>query len=127
MPENCRDANIERLFSKLDSVTEISVSIQKELSILTTKVDDFAYRLRKLEERDERHLEREEKVELLITRIEGIVERNESTMNTLEERVTALEKDMSTVKNNWGWFVAIVSAIGGIAGYLINALLSFFK
>jgi chromosome segregation ATPase len=127
MPDNCRDANIERLFGKLDDVTEISVNIQKELSVISTKVDDFAYRLRKLEERDERHLEREEKVELLITRIEGIVERNESTMNTLEERVAALEKDMSTVKNNWGWFVAIVSAIGGAAGYLFNALMSFFK
>lgn len=122
-----RDANIERLFDKVDAIADTVLNNQKELSAILTKIDDFAYRLRKLEERDEKHVDREKKVELLISKIENIVERNESTMTNLETRVDILEKDMTILKNNWGWAVAIVSAIGGVAGYVISQLMSYFR
>lgn len=122
-----RNADIERLFVKVDAIASTVLDNQKELSAILAKIDDFAYRLRKLEERDEKHVDREKKVELLISKIENIVERNESTMTDLEDRVDTLEEDMTILKNNWGWLAAIVSVIGGTAGYIISQIISYFR
>ena len=55
-----RDLNISRLFTKIDNIRETVNSTRNEVSIIGTKVDDFSSRLRRLEEREEKHVEKEE-------------------------------------------------------------------
>lgn len=126
MPDAQRDANIERLFAKIDSIRETVTTTRNELAIVGTKIDDFSYRLKKLEDRDEKHLEKAESLELLIARIETIIEKGEATITDLDSRVELLEKEVQTLKNNWKWVVSLTgfigSVIGGVVGSLINIL-----
>lgn len=41
----------------------------------------------------------------------------------LEDKEELLEKDVAKIKNNWGWLVAIVSAAGSIAGYIVQIII----
>lgn len=126
MPDSQRDANIERLFVKIDNMRDTVTATRSEVVIVSTKIDDFSFRLKKLEDRDEKHLEREEKIELLITRMEAIIERSEQTMGELEGRVMKLERDVTTIKNNWRWVVGISGAIGSIVGSILATLVNVF-
>jgi hypothetical protein len=99
---------------------------RSEVVIVSTKIDDFSFRLKKLEDRDEKHLEREEKIELLITRMEAIIERGEQTMGELEGRVIKLERDVTTIKNNWRWVVGISGTVGSIIGGILTTLVNVF-
>lgn len=121
------NTNIERLFVKVDSIAEAIMDIKKEVGITASKLDDFSYRLRKLEERDEKHLAREEKMEVLVAKLETIVEKSEDAMSDLEQRLTILEDDVTKIKNNWGWVAAIVAALGGIGGFIVNVALHFIR
>ena len=126
MPDSPRDANIERLFAKIDNMRETVTATRSEVAIVGTKIDDFSFRLKKLEDRDEKHLEREEKIELLITRMEAIIERSEHTMSALESRVVKLERDVTTIKNNWRWVVGISGTVGSIVGSILATLVNVF-
>lgn len=126
MPDAQRDANIERLFVKIDNMRDTVTATRSEVVIVSTKIDDFSFRLKKLEDRDEKHLEREEKIELLITRMEAIIERSEQTMGELEGRVMKLERDVTTIKNNWRWVVGISGTIGSIVGSILATLVNVF-
>lgn len=126
MPDSQRDANIERLFAKIDNMCETVTATRSEVVIVSTKIDDFSFRLKKLEDRDEKHLEREEKIELLITRMEAIIERSEQTMGELEGRVVELERDVTTIKNNWRWVVGISGTVGSIVGSILATLVNVF-
>lgn len=121
------DANIDRLFHKIDTIRETVQATRNEVSIVNTKVDDFSFRLKKLEDRDDKHLEKESQIELLITKMETIVETREQEMVDLDCRVQKLEKDVSTLKNNWRWVVAIAGAIGSIFGTLLASVIELFK
>ena len=121
------DANIDRLFHKIDTIRETVQATRNEVSIVNTKVDDFSFRLKKLEDRDERHLEKENQIELLITKMETIVETREQEMVDLDCRVQKLEKDVSTLKNNWRWVVAIAGGIGSIFGTILASVIELFK
>lgn len=126
MPDSQRDANIERLFVKIDNMRDTVTATRSEVVIVSTKIDDFSFRLKKLEDRDEKHLEREEKIELLITRMEAIIERSEQTMGELEGRVMKLERDVTTIKNNWRWVVGISGTIGSIVGSILATFVNIF-
>ncbi len=126
MPDAQRDANIERLFVKIDNMRDTVTATRSEVVIVSTKIDDFSFRLKKLEDRDEKHLEREEKIELLITRMEAIIERSEQTMGELEGRVMKLERDVTTIKNNWRWVVGISGTVGSIVGSILATLVNVF-
>lgn len=126
MPDAQRDANIERLFVKIDNMRDTVAATRSEVVIVSTKIDDFSFRLKKLEDRDEKHLEREEKIELLITRMEAIIERGEQTMGELEGRVIKLERDVTTIKNNWRWVVGISGTVGSIIGGILTTLVNVF-
>ena len=126
MSDAQRDANIERLFVKIDNMRDTVAATRSEVVIVSTKIDDFSFRLKKLEDRDEKHLEREEKIELLITRMEAIIERGEQTMGELEGRVIKLERDVTTIKNNWRWVVGISGTVGSIIGGILTTLVNVF-
>ena len=49
----------------------------------------------------------------------------EDVKNELTLKVSALEKDVTTIKNNWGWLIALISTLGGVAGFITNAIVSF--
>ena len=126
MPDAQRDANIQRLFSKMDDVKDAIYETNSKVDVTLSKLDDFSYRLKKLEEHDERHLQREEALEILMSKVESFIKTYEESFKKLETRVNTLENDVNKVKNNWGWFITIITAIGGIAGYLINIVISVF-
>ena len=126
MPDAQRDANIQRLFSKMDDVKDAIYETNSKVDVTLSKLDDFSYRLKKLEEHDERHLQREEALEILMSKVESFIKTYEESFKKLETRVNTLENDVNKVKNNWGWFITIITAIGGIAGYLINIVISIF-
>ena len=126
MPDAQRDANIQRLFSKMDDVKDAIYETNSKVDVTLSKLDDFSYRLKKLEEHDERHLQREEALEILTSKVENFIKTYEESFKKLETRVNILENDVNKVKNNWGWFITIITAIGGIAGYLINIVISVF-
>ena len=75
----------------------------------------------------EKHLEKESQIELLITKMETIVETREQEMVDLDCRVQKLEKDVSTLKNNWRWVVAIAGGIGSIFGTILASVIELFK
>ena len=126
MPDAQRDANIQRLFSKMDDVKDAIYETNSKVDVTLSKLDDFSYRLKKLEEHDERHLQREEALEILMSKVENFIKTYEESFKKLETRVNILENDVNKVKNNWGWFITIITAIGGVAGYLINIVISVF-
>lgn len=126
MPDAQRDANIQRLFSKMDDVKDAIYETNSKVDVTLSKLDDFSYRLKKLEEHDERHLQREEALEILMSKVESFIKTYEESFKKLETRVNTLENDVNKVKNNWGWFITIITAIGGVAGYLINIVVSVF-
>ena len=126
MPDAQRDANIQRLFSKMDDVKDAIYETNSKVDVTLSKLDDFSYRLKKLEEHDERHLQREEALEILMSKVESFIKTYEESFKKLETRVNILENDVNKVKNNWGWFITIITAIGGVAGYLINIVISVF-
>ena len=130
MPDNAqRDMNIQRLFEKMDYIVDKVTITQTEVSAIGAKVDDFSIRLRRLEERDEKHMEREEKLELLTTKMEAVIYKSEDTMEKLESKLEAMEKevnkmkdDISALKENWRVLIGISTFISGVAGYAIKTL-----
>lgn len=135
MPDNAqRDANIARLFEKLDYVADKVTSTQNEVSAIGVKVDDFSARLKRLEERDEKHLEKEEKLELLAVRMETIIDKGEDTMKELDKRMSTIETDVDSMKadinnlkKNWKILTGVITAVGSGIGYLIKTVLDFLK
>lgn len=132
MPE--RDANIERLFHLVMETNNNTANIRSDISILTTKIDDFSARLKKLEERDEKHAEREEDLRVLTTEfgtllgsIKKTIVAGEERMTNLDERLTAAETAITRIQNNWGWVVTIVSAVGSIIGYILTTVINLIR
>ena len=152
-----RDLNIARLFTKIDNIRETVINTRSEVGVIGTKVDDFSFRLRKLEERDEKHAEREEKFSVLATKLETIISNLEPTMKDLTERVSQIEntlntftssydetsrdvkirlaalektvpeiqKDLTKIKNNWGWVVAILAGLWAFGTWLVEFIMNF--
>lgn len=134
MPDNAqRDANISRLFEKLDYVVDKVTITQTDVSAISVKVDDFSLRLRRLEERDEKHLEREEQLQILTTRLEaiiisgeGAIEKLDDKLQVLETEFTQMKEDIIALKKNWKLLMSIVSGIGAVAGFIVKTLIDIF-
>lgn len=134
MPDNAqRDANISRLFEKIDYVVDKVTTTQTDVSAIGVKIDDFSLRLRKLEERDEKHLEKEEQLQVLTARLEAIISNGEGAIEKLDEKLQTLESDFAlmkediiTLKKNWKLLMSIVSGIGAVAGFIIKTLIDIF-
>lgn len=134
MPDNAqRDANISRLFEKIDYVVDKVTTTQTDVSAIGVKIDDFSLRLRKLEERDEKHLEKEEQLQVLTARLEAIISNGEGTIEKLDEKLQTLESDFAlmkediiALKKNWKLLMSIVSGIGAVAGFIIKTLIDIF-
>lgn len=131
MPDAQRDANISRLFDKVDNINSLVNSTFNKVDVINVKIDDFAYRLKKLEDKGEKASEREEKLELVMTRIETLMQEFESKNKELEQRIKKIEdekiadieKDITIMKNNWVWVASLISAISGVAGGCISFLI----
>lgn len=134
MPDNAqRDANISRLFEKIDYVVDKVTVTQADVSAISVKVDDFSLRLRRLEERDEKHLEREEQLQILTTRLEAIISNGEGAIEKLDDKLQVLEtefsqmkEDIIALKKNWKILMSIVSGIGAVAGFIVKTLIDIF-
>lgn len=134
MPDNAqRDANISRLFEKIDYVVDKVTTTQTDVSAIGVKIDDFSLRLRKLEERDEKHLEKEEQLQVLTARLEAIISNGEGAIEKLDEKLQTLESDFAlmkediiALKKNWKLLMSIVSGIGAITGFIIKTLIDIF-
>lgn len=131
MPE--RDANIERLFNLVMETNSNTASIKSDLSVLTAKVDDFSNRLKKLEDKDEKHGDKEEKLNLLaqslMSAIDGVnstLLKTDKRLLDFDERLSCLEDDVTKIQSNWGWLMALISAAAGIIAYIINLGIRFF-
>ena len=126
MPDAQRDANIQRLFSKMDDVKDAIYETNSKVDVTLSKLDDFSYRLKKLEEHDERHLQREEALEILMSKVESFIKTYEESFKKLETRVNILENDVNKVMYNCCWFITFITVMGGVDGYLINIVISVF-
>ena len=134
MPDNAqRDANISRLFEKIDYVVDKVTTTQTDVSAIGVKIDDFQLRLLKLEDRDEKHLEKEEQLQVLTARLEAIISNGEGTIEKLDEKLQTLESDFAlmkediiALKKNWKLLMSIVSGIGAVAGFIIKTLIDIF-
>ena len=134
MPDNAqRDANISRLFEKIDYVVDKVTTTQTDVSAISVKIDDFSLRLRKLEERDEKHLEKEEQLQVLTARLEAIISNGEGAKEKLDEKLQTLDSDFAlmnediiALKKNWKLLMSIVSGIGAVAGFVIKTLIDIF-
>lgn len=131
MPE--RDANIERLFNLVMETNSNTASIKSDLSVLTAKVDDFSSRLKKLEDKDEKHGDKEEKLNLLaqslMSAIDGVnstLLKTDKRLLDFDERLSCLEDDVTKIQSNWGWLMALISAAAGVIAYIINLGIRFF-
>lgn len=142
--------NLEMFERKLDDIKETVHNTSLQTTVIGQQIENFSFRLRKLEERDERHLEKESKLEIIVQKLETLLEKNDTVVTHLEEDVKDLEerlveldkkheqakqecqdrhaaheKDITILKNNWGWVVALAGVLGGGAGWCITTLVSY--
>lgn len=132
MPE--RDANIERLFNLVMETNNNTASIRSDIGILTTKIDDFSARLKKLEDRDEKHAEREENLRVLTAEFGTLLETikktivaGEARMDEHDERLASIETAITKIQNNWAWVVTIVSAGGSVIGFILTNVVNLIR
>lgn len=117
---------LERLFDKVDTIIASINCTNNSVSILSTKIDEFSHRLRKLEEKEDKHSDKQNELQLLASKLETITSNGLVTIDDLAKRMTKAEKAIQVIKTNWGWVVTIVSTIGGTIGWIISKCLSVF-
>lgn len=126
MTENNNAHTLERLFDKVDTIIASINCTNNSVSILSTKIDEFSHRLRKLEEKEDKHSDKQNELQLVAAKLETITSNGLVTIEDLEKRMTVAEKAIQVIKTNWGWVVAIVSAVGGAVGWVIEKCVSMF-
>ena len=117
---------LERLFDKVDTIIASINCTNNSVSILSTKIDEFSHRLRKLEEKEDKHADKQNELQLLASKLETITSNGLITIDDLATRMTKAEKAIQIIKTNWGWVVTIVSTVGGAIGWFIGKCLSVF-
>lgn len=121
------EEQMNRLVSKIDGLFETVTYIKTEQSVISSKLDAFSDSIKKLEERDDKHLERAESIERALTKLETIVETYMKTTDDLGDKVEALEKEITIIKNNWGWVSVLAGAVGAAISLCISIWLHFIK
>lgn len=122
MTEN--NHTLERLFDKVDTIIASINCTNNSVSILSTKIDEFSHRLRKLEEKEDKHSDKQNELQLLASKLETVTNNGLVTIDDLGVRMSLAEKSIQTIKTNWAWVMAIVSAVGGIIGSVISKVVS---
>ena len=126
MTEQNNAHTLERLFDKVDTIIASINCTNNSVSILSTKIDEFSHRLRKLEEKEDKHSDKQNELQLVAAKLETITSNGLVTIEDLEKRMTVAEKAIQVIKTNWGWVVAIVSTVGGAVGWVIEKCVSIF-
>lgn len=126
MTEQNNAHTLERLFDKVDTIIASINCTNNSVSILSTKIDEFSHRLRKLEEKEDKHSDKQNELQLVAAKLETITSNGLVTIEDLEKRMTVAEKAIQVIKTNWGWVVAIVSTVGGAVGWVIEKCVSMF-
>lgn len=121
------EEQMNRLVSKIDGLFETVTYIKTEQSVISSKLDAFSGSIKKLEERDDKHLERAESIERALTKLETIVETYMKTTDDLGDKVEALEKEITIIKNNWGWVSVLAGAVGAAISFCVSIWLHFIK
>ena len=126
MSDQNSNHTIERLFDKVDTIIASINCTNNSVSILSTKIDEFSHRLRKLENREEQQGEKQHKLEMIAIKLENITTGGLETIHDLEKRITNAEIDVTKIKTNWGWVVSLVGAAGGALAWLIGTGVSIW-
>ena len=121
------DEKMDRIVSKIDGLFETVTYIKTEQGVISSKLDAFSDSIQKLEDRDDKHLERAENIERALTKLETIVETYMKTTDNLENKVEALEKEITIIKNNWGWLSVLAGAVGSAISFGISVALHFIN
>ena len=115
---NMLEYSISRLTEKIDGITSSLAEMNTGLRVMDSKVDDFSYRLKKVEERDAQVQSLIQKVDIIVKKLEPDVNRIDEKQRDFEKVMTEEEHKFDTrltkIENNWGWVVAIASMCSGI-------------
>lgn len=125
--EDLRIDNVDRLFSMIG---ELSVTINQmngSISKVCANIDDVYRRIDKLEIRDEKFLDRIEKISVLLARVEDSTKHSTIALEELDKRVQLLEHDSLTIRNNWKWLAGITATLGGLFGLIVNVVSRIFN
>ena len=122
-----RNPNIDRLFSMMEELLATTNGLRGEISVIGTKVNESIPRLERLEKHDEKRLEREERVSVLLAKLEGRIENSSRDVTDLQQRIEKLEGDVLVAKTNWKWLASLTTALGGIAGVVANTIVKLFN
>lgn len=122
-----RNPNIDRLFSMMEELLATTNGLRGEISVIGTKVNESIPRLERLEKHDEKRLEREERVSVLLAKLEGRIDNSSRDVSDLQQRIEKLEGDVLIAKTNWKWLASLATALGGVAGFVANTIVKLFN
>jgi len=115
---NMLEYSINRLTEKIDGITSSLAEMNTGLRVMDSKVDDFSYRLKKVEERDAQVQSLIQKVDIIVKKLEPDVDRIAEKQRNFEDLTKEEEHKFDTrltkIENNWGWVVAIAGISSGI-------------
>ena len=130
---NMLEYSISRLTDKIDAIQGSLATLGTGLQVMDTKVDDFSYRLKKLEERDTQVQGLIQKVDIIVQKLEPDVDRIAEKQRDFEKLTTEEEHKfdnrLTRIENNWGWVVALAGLGSGIIVALAQHIILtvFFK
>ena len=130
---NMLEYSISRLTDKIDAIQGSLSDMGTGLKVMDTKVDDFSYRLKKLEERDNQVQGLIQKVDLIVQKLEPDVDRIAEKQRNFEDLTKEEEHKFDTrltkIENNWGWVVGIAGIGSGIVVAIAQHIILqvFFK
>ena len=115
---NMLEYSISRLTDKIDAIQGTLSTLGTGLQVMDTKVDDFSYRLKKLEERDTQVQALIQKVDIIVQKLEPdvdkIAEKQREFEKATAEEEHKIDNRLTKIENNWGWVVAVAGLISGI-------------
>ena len=115
---NMLEYSISRLTDKIDQIQGSLSDVGTGLKVMDAKVDDFSYRLKKLEERDSQVQGLIQKVDLIVQKLEPDVDRIAEKQRNFEDLTKEEEHKFDTrltkIENNWGWVVALAGLLSGV-------------
>lgn len=121
--EDVKTENIDRLFVMIGELGVTINQLSGAVSKVCANVEDIYRRMNRLEDRDEKFLERIERISVLLARVEDSSKQSSTALSDLAERVKTLEHDNLTLKNNWKWLAGITATLGGVFSFVVNMVM----
>lgn len=121
--EDIKQENVDRLFVMIGELGVTINQLSGAVSKVCANVEDIYRRMNRLEDRDDKFLERIERISVLLARVEDSSKHSTTALSDLTERVQKLEHDNLTIKNNWKWLAGITAALGGVFGSIVNIVM----